>query len=224
MKAGLVSALLLLALLVASTALVGQEIRLSQADSPGTWVENHENGNPVYMWSDDCWDTDPEYASSNMLSVEIDFGAMPNGDPYIGLQGERDTDPILRETITNSSGATWYQWRVSIFNGVIDRVDRPSVHNVATGADGANWTIAWAPLTIREPMVDWFTVTSTGEGSSIASGESLSVRFRWAPLSPFVSIGQYPVGASVPVVPEPSSVLALTSALASLGLPLIRRR
>ena len=207
-----VLAVLLLTLIACSTAFA---VPVATLDDPGNdWTVSYEGDNPIFEWTPDAWDINCE----TYLDVEYVGGV--GGGAYFKLAGEKEDDPLVVQSTKNGSGTTWLDWHVDVNNAVIDRVDVPVVHKVATGADAANWTIQYGH---NDGYSDGFGAVWGGGNTSVANGEYLSVRFRWTPTGGTVTIRQYPTDTGS-FIPEPSSVLALATGLASMGLAFLRKR
>lgn len=212
MRAAHVLAVVLLVLLLGSMALADSSVQLEQAKSMSDWQIQYEGSNPVFIWSPDCW-------TNCTLTLDVDFSAAPGGSSYFKLYGEKDSDPLVTQTVLNGSGTNWLDWHVDILNGTIDRNDAPVVHK--TEANSSNWQIQYLH---NVGYTDGFGASWIGGSSSVGTGQHLSVRFRWTPNGQGpVTIRQYPTDTGS-FIPEPSSVLALASGLASMGIAFIRRR
>lgn len=199
-----------LALLVCSGAFAGNAQLLSE-NAEG-WQVQYDGDNPVFIWSDVCWD-------NGEMEIALEFYGDTGGDSWFKLQGEKDTDPTITQTVINSSQTTWLDWHVDILHGTIDKgTYAPIVKKVGSAT---NWDIAY---THNDGFTDGFGAAWTGGDTSIAPGESLYIKFVWVPnMQGTPSIRQYPTDTGN-FIPEPSSMMALAGGLSSMGLAFIRRR
>ena len=215
MKAYRVLAVLLLALLIGSTAQSHASASADLQTSTGTWVVSYPDGtNPVFTWSTDSWvDCSTE--------LTLTFNGVVGGSNWYDLAGEPEEDPLVTQTVLNNSQTTWLDWHVDILNGTISRtVDAPLVHKVE--ADASNWQIQFIH---NEGYTDGFGARWMGGNTAVLPGQRLSVKFRWAPDGSGlpVSIRQYPTDTGE-FIPEPSSLMALGAGLSTFGLAFYRRR
>jgi hypothetical protein len=215
MKAYRVLAVLLLALLIGSTA---QSHATGSADlqtSTGNWATSYPDGtNPVFTWSTDSW-------VDCATELTLTFTGVVGGTSWYDLAGEAESDPLVTQTVLNNSETTWLDWHVDILNGTISRIlDAPVVHKVE--ADASNWQISYVH---NAGYDDGFGAKWIGGNTAVGTGQRLSVRFRWTPivLGQPVTIRQYPTDTGE-FIPEPSSLIALGTGLSSLGLAFYRRR
>ncbi|MCX6375581.1 MAG: hypothetical protein NTU88_06035 [Armatimonadetes bacterium] len=135
MKAYRVLAVLLLALLIGSTAQshATASAELNLAESTGTWTTSYVGTNSVFTWSTDCW-------VDCTTTVSLAFTGVVGGANWYALAGEAESDPLVTQTVLNNSGTPWLDWHVDILNGNISRtVDFPVVHKVEAVA--SNWEI-----------------------------------------------------------------------------------
>jgi hypothetical protein len=204
-------AVLLLTLVACSTAFAVQVANLNEPGSD--WTVTYEGDNPVFHWTAACWENGEMY-------LDIEYIGDAGGSTYFKLNGNKDSDPLVSQSTKNGSNTTWLDWHVDVINATIDRVDVPVVHKVGTGDAAANWLIQY---THNDGYSDGFGASWRGGSTSVANGQNLSVRFRWTPTGGPVTIRQYPTDTGA-FIPEPSSVLALASGLASMGLAFIRKR
>lgn len=216
MKAYRVLAVLLLALLIGSTAQshATASATLDPLASTGTWTTSYNGTNSVFTWSTDCWvDCSTE--------LTLTFDGVVGGADWYALAGEADEDPLVTQTVLNNSATPWLDWHVDILNGTISQiVDAPVVHKVE--ADSSNWQIQFGH---NAGYDDGFGAKWNGGNTAVGPGNHLSIRFRWSPIvlgSP-VTIRQYPTDTGE-FIPEPSSLIALGTGLSSLGLAFYRRR
>lgn len=212
MRAVSVLVLLLLTLFACSAAMA---VQVANLNNPGSdWTVTYEGENPIFTWSANSW-------QSGEMYIDIEYLAGPGAQNWFALSGEKDADPLVTQTTKNGSGTTWLDWHVDILNATIDRVDVPVVHQAGTGVDATNWTTSY---THNAGYTDGFGATWIGGNTSVAPNESLYIRFRWTPTGTgTVTIRQYPTDTGVPI-PEPSSMIALASGIASLGFAFLRRR
>lgn len=215
MKAYRVLAVLLLALLIGTTAQSHATASVDLEQGSGTWVTTYPDGvNPVFTWCTDCW-----VGCSTELTLTFNGGA--GGASWYALAGEPEGDPLVTQTILNNSQTTWLDWHVDILNGTISRtVDAPTVHKVE--ADASNWQIQY----VANPgYTDGFGARWIGGNTAVLPGQRLSIRFRWNPDGSGlpVTIRQYPTDTGE-FIPEPSSLIALGTGLSSLGFAFYRRR
>lgn len=189
---------------------------LDPTGTVGTWTTGTDgNGNPVFTWDiADCF-------PGCEMTVAIDFSGEPGVPSYFSLYGEQENDPLVSQTVTNNSQATWLDWHVDVLNATISRTSAPVVKKVAVGADATPWQTQFVH---NDGYTDGFGAAWVGGGTSVAPGQRLSVKFTWTPNGQGpVTIRQYPTDTGA-FIPEPSSMLALMSGLGSLGIAFIRRR
>jgi hypothetical protein len=215
MKGFRVLAVLLLALLLGSAAQSHASASAELISAPGPWETTYVGTNPVFQWtSTACW---PDCEAT----IEVEFNGLAGGGDWFQLAGPPEQDPLVSQTVLNSSGVTWLDWHVDIRNWLISRtVDAPRVHKVE--ADASNWEISYIH---NAGYTDGFGARWIGGNTAVATGQRLSIRFRWSPDGSGlpVAIQQYPTDTGE-FIPEPSSLFALVSGLGSFGFALYRRR
>ena len=114
--------------------------------------------------------------------------------------------PYADETIRNLSQVTWTDWHVSLLNGVVTQARVSQV-----GGDA--WTVV-----LKEDNSGFDAFAANTPTSLVAPNQQLHVWFEYSPVgSESVQITEYPT-----FVPEPSSIFALLTGLAGLGLGIRR--
>ena len=216
MKAYRVLAVLLLALLIGSTAQshATASAELNQGESTGTWTTSYDGTNAIFTWSTDCW-------VDCTATVSLTFTGGVGGTNWYALAGAPEEDPLVTQTVLNNSQTPWLDWHVDILHGNISRiVDAPVVHKVE--ADASNWQILFAH---NEGYTDGFGARWIGGNTAVLPNQRLSIRFRWTADGSGlpITIRQYPTDTGE-FIPEPSSLMALGAGLSSLGLAFYRRR
>lgn len=134
-----------------------------------------------------------------------------DGEMVVRLTGPAPcaNDPDVYETVTNSTPVPWTDWHVDITNGIIEeatvrKINGPSWF-VDVAADGSGF--------------DAYTALQSGR---VSPGEDLDIWFRYTVAgSGDIVIDEYPTTG---YIPEPSSLVALLSAVAAMGLGVIKRK
>jgi len=205
---------LLLLVLLTSALLADDTPKVALLECSGQLSVSYDRGNPVFSWTPECF-----VGPDCVLNLELQFNGEPGGKSWYKLTGTQELDPVVSQTVLNGSEAVWLDWHVDLLNAVIDRNDGPTVYKVG---ENSPWQIVW---THNPGYTDGFGAVWVGGNSSVANGESLYIRFRWAPDGSGlpVTIHQYPTDTGQPI-PEPASFLVLSTGLTSVALTVIRRK
>ena len=160
-------------------------------------------------WSIADWDSN---TATGIPLLTLDDLVWQDGTVLRQLTGSAPCvgDPDVHEVTTNRTRLVWTDWHVTITNGTIDAA---TVRKVG----GLSWLVTIAA------DGSGFDAFSTQPVTRISPGERLDIWFRYTSSGDDdVLIDEYP-STETPSVPEPSSLLAMASALLALGLGRIKR-